>query len=88
MSDGRVLTSCTLYIRCFSCAVDDAEDLVLAHDDEFVAVELDLAARVFAEKNAVALLTSRAWRVPSSLYLPSPAAMTSPSCGFSFAVSG
>src|SRR2546430_4402988 len=27
-------------------------------------------------------LTSNAWRVPSFLYLPSPAAITSPSCGF------
>src|ERR1051325_1977607 len=33
-------------------------------------------------------LTSRGWRDPSSLYLPRPAAITSPSCDFSFAESG
>src|SRR4030095_12946173 len=32
--------------------------------------------------------TSSGWREPSSLYLPRPAAITSPSWGFSFAVSG
>jgi hypothetical protein len=33
------------------------------------------------------ILTSYACRVPSILYWPSPAAITSPSCGFSFALS-
>ena len=37
-----------------SGAFDDAEDLVLAHDEVFLAVELDLGTAVFPEENAVA----------------------------------
>jgi len=45
--------NCQLF-SCFSCSRNDSENLVLAHDDEFVAVELDLAARILAEQDAVA----------------------------------
>jgi hypothetical protein len=34
--------------------LDDAEDFFFAHDQEFVAVELDLGARVLAEEDGVA----------------------------------
>src|SRR3954462_3396220 len=34
--------------------VDDRKDFVLAHDEVFLAIELDLLARVLAEENAVA----------------------------------
>src|ERR1035437_2442003 len=36
--------------------LDDAEDFFLAHDQELLAVELDLGARVLAEQNLVARL--------------------------------
>ncbi len=42
------------YLRGCAGALNDAEDLVFTHDEEFFAVELDLGAAVFAEKNAVA----------------------------------
>ena len=32
--------------------VDDREDFVLAHDEEFLAIELDFLARVLAEQDA------------------------------------
>ena len=36
------------------CALDDAHDVGLLHDQEFLAVELDLGARPLAEQDAVA----------------------------------
>src|SRR4249919_2136285 len=35
---------------------DDAEDVLLLHDEVLLAVELDLAARILAEEDSVALL--------------------------------
>src|SRR5438105_4272559 len=35
-------------------AFGDAEDLLLAHDDVFLAVQLDLAARVLADEDVIA----------------------------------
>src|SRR5262249_46488220 len=40
--------------RCFS--LDDAEDVALLHDEEIVAVDLDLGTGPFAEQHAVAFL--------------------------------
>src|SRR3954470_13608419 len=37
-------------------AFEHAEDVVLAHDEELLAVDLHLGARVLAEEDAVALL--------------------------------
>ena len=37
-------------------AFEDAEDIVLAHDDVFGAVELDLVARILAEEDAISPL--------------------------------
>src|SRR5580700_6631139 len=41
---------------CGDGVFDHAHDVGFFHDDEFVAVELDLGARPFAEQHAVALL--------------------------------
>ena len=68
---------------------DDGEHFVFAHDEVFLAIELDLLAGVLAEEDEVAGLDverRRACRRPSTL--PLPAAMTLPCCGFSLAVSG
>src|SRR5215475_4121432 len=40
--------------RCFS--LDDAEDVALLHDEQLLAVNLDLGARPFAEQDPVTLL--------------------------------
>src|SRR5205814_1960483 len=39
-----------------AAAFDDREDLVLAHDEEFLAIELDFLAGVLAEQDGVARL--------------------------------
>src|SRR5215468_9347212 len=44
---------CLLYARA-SLALEHAEDVVLAHDQELLTLELDLRARVLAKQNAVA----------------------------------
>ena len=69
-------------------AFEHAEDVVLAHDEELLAVELDLGAGVLAEQDAVAGLDVQRISLPSSLTLPLPTATTLPSWGFSLAVSG
>src|SRR5262245_17815478 len=40
--------------RCFS--LNDAENVALFHDEQFLAVDLDLGARPFAEQDAVAFI--------------------------------
>jgi len=60
-----------------------------AHDHQLFTVDLDFRAAVFAEQKRDRLFSRQApaaCRLP--LYLPSPTATTSPSCGFSLAVSG
>ena len=72
-----------------SLPIEDREHFVLAHDEVFLAIELDLLPGVLAEQNRVARLdVERLTRLPSSLTLPVPTAMTLPCCGFSLAVSG
>ena len=67
---------------------DDPEDLVLADDDVLGVVDLDLGAGVLAEQHGVTDLDlERSTRSPFSIR-PEPTAMTLPSIGFSFAVSG
>src|SRR5205085_2211767 len=39
-----------------ACALDDAENLVLAHDQQFFPVDLDLGTTVLAEQDPVARL--------------------------------
>ena len=48
-------------------AVDDAEDLVFAHDEVFFTVELDLGAAVFAEKDTIARFYIK--RLASAVFL-------------------
>src|SRR5262249_44196545 len=50
---GKSLLVCLLGLV-FAGAFDDAQDVVFAHDEEFVAVEFDLGAGVLAEQHAVA----------------------------------
>ena len=60
---GEDLLAGVLVIADFLCChdricllLDDGEDIVLAHDDVILSVELDLAAGVLAEEDAVSLL--------------------------------
>src|SRR5437588_6195952 len=39
---------------CCTGALDDAENLILTHNQQFFAIELDLRAAVFAKQHAVA----------------------------------
>jgi len=55
---------------------------------KFLTVELDLGARVLAEEDVVACLHIERKTLPSSFDLPLPTEMTSPSWGFSLALSG
>src|SRR6516164_5728371 len=66
---------------------DHAHDVALLRDDEILAVDFDLGAR-FPNSTRSPTLTSSGWSLPSSPREPGPAAMTSPSIGFSLAVSG
>ena len=69
--------------------LEDAEDVVLAKDEALLAVDLHLGPAVLAEEHAVARPSTSSLRtVPSSRTLPLPTAITSPSIGFSLAVSG
>ena len=66
-----------------------AHDVGLLHDQEFLAVELDLGARPLAEQHAVADLDVDAGSACRPRRgAPGPTATTSPSEGFSLAVSG
>ena len=67
---------------------DDPEDVGFLHDEEVLAVDLDLGARPFAEQDLVAGLDVERVILPFSARVPVPTATTSPSCGFSLAVSG
>ena len=69
-------------------ALDDREDVLLADDEELLAVDLELGAGVLRVEDLVPTLTSIGSRVPSSRVRPGPAATMVPSWGFSFAVSG
>ena len=53
-----------------------------------VAIQLDVAAGIFAEQDAVADLHVQRDNFAVFRLLPLPTAMTSPSCGFSLAESG
>jgi hypothetical protein len=67
---------------------DDTEDVLLLQDEVLLAVELDLAAGIPAEEDAVALLDGEGDILALLGDRPVPTATTWPSCGFSFAVSG
>src|ERR671916_273351 len=58
MKKRPAVTSCGLLAALLAAgragALDDAEDFVLAHDEQLLAVDLDLRARVLAEQHAVA----------------------------------
>ena len=77
-----------LFLGVAGCLVDDGEHFVFAHDEVFLTIELDLLAGILAEQDRSPALTSSGMRLPSSLVLPLPAAMTLPCCGFSLAESG
>jgi hypothetical protein len=62
---------------------DDAEDVALFHDEQILAVDLDLGAGPLAEQHVSIGLS-----LPDSSRPPGPTATTSPCEGFSFAVSG
>src|SRR2546425_8970790 len=51
----RLLAALLGPARCAG-ALDDSENLVLAHDQEFFAVDLDFGTAVLAEKDAVSFL--------------------------------
>ena len=63
--------------------VDDPHDVGLLHDEEFLAVDLDLP-----NSTRSPTLTSMGMSLPASSRPPGPTAMTSPCDGFSLAVSG
>ena len=69
-------------------AVDDAHEVGLLHDHELLAIELDLGAGPFAEQHAVAGLDVERLDLAVLAAAPGPTATTSPSIGFSLAVSG
>ena len=68
--------------------LDDREDVLLADDEELLALDLELGAGVLGVEDLVASLTSIGSRLPSSVMRPGPAARIVPSWGFSLAVSG
>jgi hypothetical protein len=69
-------------------ALDHAHDVALLHDEELLAIELDLGSGPFAEEDAVPDFQID-WDQLAVLVPPAgPTAITSPSCGFSLAVSG
>ena len=67
---------------------DDRQDVLLADDEEILALDLELGAGVLGVEDLVPVLTSMASRLPSSRMRPGPAARIVPSWGFSLAVSG
>jgi hypothetical protein len=58
---------------------DHAHDVGFLHDEEVLAVDLDLGARPLAEQDRSPALTSSAWSLPCSSRAPGPTAMISPS---------
>jgi hypothetical protein len=86
----------SLWVECESggftgrrgCRIQNAENIVFAHDQVFGAIELDLAAGVLGKKYVVARFDI--WRNQFAILqsLARPTARTSPSCGFSLAESG
>ncbi len=73
-------------------STDDAEDIVLAHDQVSIAVDLDFSAAVFRNQHLVAGFNGEidflAVVVNFTGAKSDDFATTLPSCGFSFAVSG
>src|SRR6266851_5566626 len=69
-------------------ALDDAHDIAFLHDNKLFAVELDLGAGPFAEQHPVAGLDVERVDLAILAARAGPTATTSPSCGFSLAVSG
>ena len=63
--------------------LDDGVDVVGAHEQVVLAVDLDLVATELAVDDDVASWTSSGMRSPLSFILPAPTAMTVPRCGFS-----
>ena len=68
--------------------LEDPHDVALLHDEELLAVDLDLGAGPLAEQHLVLALTSSGTILPHSSRAPGPTAMISPCWGFSAAVSG
>ena len=68
--------------------VDDAHDVGFLHDQQVLAVDLDLGARPFAEQDEVAGLDVEWDKRAVFVACTRSTAMTSPSCGFSLALSG
>jgi len=69
--------------------LDNAQDVALLHDKEVFAVDRDLGPGPLAEKDEVAGLdVEGGTSLPLSSREPGPTAATSPSCGFSLAMSG
>jgi hypothetical protein len=67
--------------------IENREHFVLAHDEVFLAIELDVLSGVLPEQIVSPAFTSSGTRSAFSR-LPRPTAMTFPCCGFSFALSG
>ena len=68
--------------------LDDREDVVLAHDHQLFAVDLDLGAGVRREDHLVPLLHVPRRALPALQPLPDPREMIFPRRGFSFVESG
>jgi len=63
------------------------QDLFLAHDDVFLVINLDLRAGILPMSTRSPGFTSMGDRLPSAIVFPGPTEITSPSIGFSLAVS-
>src|SRR4029077_10181620 len=57
-------------IRCSPSALDHAEDVVLAHDEVLIAVDLDLGSGVLAEENRVSDLHVQRGHLAVVVHLP------------------
>ena len=63
-------------------------NVALLYDEVLDAIDFDLSARPFAEQNAVSDLDVDRDELAALVAPPGPTAVTSPCCGFSWAVSG
>ena len=68
--------------------VDDAHDVGFLHDEEFLAINLDLGARPFAEQHAITFFDIDRNELAGVIAAPGPTARTSPCEGFSWQYRG
>jgi hypothetical protein len=83
-----MIVSSSALVASGSAAIDDAHDVGFLHDHQLLAIDLDLGPRPLAEEDAIAGLDIERVNLAVLAASPAPTAMTSPSMGFSWAVSG